>query len=161
MESLKELIQTLEAMTDTHTRLLDLAKEKRAILVDGNITGLQGLIHLESSCVEEILKLEQQRMNLVTAYMEQNSLTGHSFTLEELINIQNHATIKTTLTFIAKKLRILIQEITQINESNQQLIQTSLSYVQYSIGIHVRKEPVVGYGPKAKNRYSNLLDAKI
>lgn len=160
MESLKELIQTLETMIETHTRLLNLAEEKRTILVDGNVVGLQSLINRESSCVVEIQNLEQQRKQLVQDYMVQKGLMGHSFTLEELINIQGDPSVKSSLNFIAKQLRILVQEITHLNKSNQQLIHTSLSYVQYSIGIHVRRETAIGYGPYATNRYSNMLDAK-
>ena len=68
---------------------------------------------------------------------------------------------KATIILLAKQLRQIIQELSHINESNQQLIQTSLSYIQYSFGIHVRKEPAIGYGPNAGKRYSNLLDAKV
>jgi flagellar biosynthesis/type III secretory pathway chaperone len=161
MESLKNIIQTLETMTDAHQRLLDVATEKRTVLVEGNISSLQSLTHRESTYVDEIQKLEQQRIQFVQEYMVRKGLTGHSFTLEELIDIQNDATAKSTLHFIAKQLRVLVQKITQLNESNQQLIQTSLSYVQYSIGILVRKEQPSGYGPNATNRYSNLLDAKV
>lgn len=160
MEPLKKLIHTLEAMINAHTRLLDLAKQKRTILIEGNNIGLQSLVNRESSCVDEIQKLELERKHLVQEYMDRLGLTVHAFTLEELIKIQDDATVKTTLKFIAKQLRLLVQEITYINESNQQLIHTSLSYVQYSIGLHVRKEPAIGYGPNATNRYSNLLDAK-
>lgn len=161
MESLNKLIQTLEEMTDAHTRLLNLAEEKRTILVDGKIQELQSLINRESYCVDEIERLEQKRKQLVQIYIAQMGLTSEFFTLEELINIQNDATTKTTLDYITKQLRGLVHKITQLNESNQQLIHTSLSYVQYSIGMLVRKEPAIGYGPYAKNRYSNMLDAKI
>jgi flagellar biosynthesis/type III secretory pathway chaperone len=161
MESLKHIIQTLETMIESHTRILDLAKEKRTVLVDGQISELKTLVYRESMCADEIQKLEQQRKRFVQEYMGQKGITSHSFTLEELINSQDNASTKSTLTSIAKKLRTLVEDITHINESNQQLIQTSLSYVQYSIGMHVRKEPAIGYGPNSSNRYSNLLDAKI
>ena len=161
MENLNNLILTLETMTDAHKRLLELAKEKRTTLVEGSIQELQSLINRESLCVTEIEKLEQKRTQLVQEYMSQKGLKGQSFSLEELINIQNDATTKTTLHDIAKPLRALVQKIIYLNESNQQLIHSSLSYVQYSMGMLVRKEPAIGYGPNAKNRYSNMLDAKV
>jgi flagellar biosynthesis/type III secretory pathway chaperone len=161
MESLKEVIHTLETMIDAHTSLLELAGEKRNILVGGNIQLLQSLVYRESSFVVEIEKLELQRSKFVQEYLGKRGLPGHSFTLEELIEIQDNASSKATLKNIAKQLRFLIQEITHLNGSNQQLIHTSLSYLQYSIGMFVRKEPAIGYGPHAKNRYSNLLDAKV
>ncbi|WHZ05402.1 flagellar protein FlgN [Neobacillus sp. YX16] len=161
MEDVKNLIDNLEEMIDAHKRMLDLAKEKRTLLVEGNSDGLKAVVYRESSCVDEIQKLEQQRKQLVQEYMVNKGLSGQSFSLEELSNIQGSPFVRTTLQSISKQLHVIIREITQLNESNQQLIQASLSYVQYSMGMLVKKEPAIGYGPNAKNRYSNMLDAKI
>lgn len=161
MDSLNTLIQSLEIMVDAHSRLLDLAKGKRDMLVNGNIQDLQSQIHREALCVDEIQKLEQIRMQKVQEFFEKKGIKGDSFTLEELIKLQYDNQIKVKLTSIAKQLRSLIQEISQINENNQQLIQTSLSFIQYSIGMFAKKEPAIGYGPNAKNRYTSMLDAKI
>jgi flagellar biosynthesis/type III secretory pathway chaperone len=161
MEDVKALIPILESMLDAHNRLLDTAKSKRTILVEGDSNGLRNLVHQESSIVDEIQKLEQQRKQFVKTYMVQKGLSDQSFTLEEVMNIQGNPLVKNALQSIAKQLHVLIQEITHLNESNQQLIQASLSYVQYSIGMLVKKEPAIGYGPKSGGRYSNMLDAKI
>jgi flagellar biosynthesis/type III secretory pathway chaperone len=161
MEDVKNLIENLERMIDAHKHMLDLAKEKRTLLVAGDSDGLKTCVYRESSCVDEIQKLEQHRKQLVQEIMVNKGLSGQSFSLEELSNHQESPFVKTTLQSIAKKLHVLIQEITHLNESNQQLIQASLSYVQYSMGMLVKKEPAIGYGPNAKNRYSSMLDAKI
>lgn len=153
---------TLESMIEAHSRLLEVANEKRTVLVSGDTQGLQTLVHKESLYIDEIQKLEENRKQQVQEYMENQGVTGESFTLDELMQIIKSPNEQVALQTIAKKLRSLVQELTHVNESNQQLIQTSLSFVQYSIGMHVRKEPPVGYGPKAgNNRYSSILDAKI
>ncbi|NHC42274.1 flagellar protein FlgN [Bacillus sp. MM2020_1] len=161
MEALKILIQTMETMVDAHRRLLDLAKGKITILVDGNIQELQSHVYREGLCVEEIQKLEQIRKQYVQVYMEQKGIQADSFTLEELIKVQKDESSRARFTKIAMQLREIIQEISKLNESNQKLIQASLSYIQFSIGMFAKKEPAIGYGPNAKNRYSNMLDAKI
>jgi septal ring factor EnvC (AmiA/AmiB activator) len=161
MEALKILIQTMETMVDAHRRLLHLAKGKITILVDGNIQELQSHVYREGLCVEEIQKLEQIRKQYVQVYMEQKGIQADSFTLEELIKVQKDESSRAQFTKIAMQLREIIQEISKLNESNQKLIQASLSYIQFSIGMFAKKEPAIGYGPYAKNRYSNMLDAKI
>ncbi|MGG1401157.1 flagellar protein FlgN [Bacillus salipaludis] len=161
MESLKNLIQTLKALIDAHSRLLELAKEKRNVLIEGDVLKLQSLIPHENSCVEEIQSLELQRKRLVQDYLNQKQLPLQSLTFEELIKMVDDQAVQSAGRILTKQLRILIQEISNLNESNQQLIQTSLSYVQYSIEMLVRKEPAIGYGPRATNRYSHLLDAKV
>jgi flagellar biosynthesis/type III secretory pathway chaperone len=161
MEDVNGLIPILESMLDAHKRLFDTAMAKRTLLVEGDTDGLKNLVHQESSLVDEIQKLEQQRKQFVKSYMEKKGLSDQPVTLDEVIYIPGNPLVKNTLQSIAKQLHDLIKEITHLNESNQQLIQASLSYVQYSIGLLVKKEPTIGYGPKSGGRYSNMLDAKI
>jgi hypothetical protein len=160
MESLKKIIQLLQTMIEAHTKLLALAKEKRSVLVEGDILGLQSVSNRESTCADEIQRLENERKEWVMHYLTEKGVQTSSPTLEELLKFVVSPAEKIQLTLAAKQLRMIIQEISHINESNQQLIQTSLSYVQYSIGLHVRKEPSIGYGPYASKRYRNLLDIK-
>ena len=161
MQALNQLIETMEMMIDAHSRLLQIAKEKRATLVEGNIQGLQTLVYRESSCADEIQKLEQKRKDIVQEYIENKGCSSHLYTIEEVLNTVIDQALETKINLIAKQLRDLVYEITHINESNQQLIQTSLSYVQFAMGILIPKEQAIGYGPKAAKRYSSLLDAKI
>lgn len=83
---MEKLVQILAEMIDAHTRLLDLAKEKRTILVDGSIDGLQSVVIQENSCVNEIQKLDQQRQQSVQEYMAQKGIMGHFFRLRNTSN---------------------------------------------------------------------------
>lgn len=161
MDSFKKLIEILVSMVDAHTRLLDLTKEKRTILIKGDHKSLLQITHRENSCATEIERLEVQRQQYVEDYIAAKGYKSTSFTLEDMIALQTNPEIKTTLTAIAKKLRILVQEVAHLNKGNQQLIETSLSYIQYTIGMFVQNETPIGYGPKSKNGYASLLDAKI
>jgi flagellar biosynthesis/type III secretory pathway chaperone len=161
MDSIMSVLKTLEQLVESHNHLLDIMNEKRTILVDGNIDGLQSILLRESSLVDEIQKLEEQRIQFVQEYFLKKDLVNTNFSLEELVQIENDESIKNKLHSLAKQLRQIIKEITILNESNQELIQTSLSYVQFTISMHLRKEPSIGYGPNNKNRYMSLLDAKI
>jgi flagellar biosynthesis/type III secretory pathway chaperone len=160
MESLKQVIQTLASMVDAHKRVLELANRKKSILISGDVIELQTLLTHESAAVEELQKLEQQRMEWVAAYMSEKGVQGESFTLEDLLTIVTAPAIRIALQSQAKELRNLVQKISELNQTNQQLIETSLSYVQYSIGMLVPKEQSIGYGPNGRNRYASLLDAK-
>jgi flagellar biosynthesis/type III secretory pathway chaperone len=161
MASIMSVLKTLEQLVDAHKNLLDIMKEKRTILVEGNIDGLQSILLLESTWVDEIQKLEENRMQFVREYFSAKGLVSTNLSLEELLQIENDESIKNKLYSLAKQLRQFIKEISFLNESNQELIQTSLSYVQYTISMHLRKEPSIGYGPNNKNRYMSLLDAKV
>ncbi|NMD69080.1 flagellar protein FlgN [Bacillus sp. DNRA2] len=161
MNSLKKLIDILDSMVDAHKHLLELTQEKRAILIGGDLQNLMQITHRENSIASEIEKLEIQRKQFVEEYLTTKGYTGTSFTLEEIIKRLNEASIEATLTTIGKQLRSIVQEISTVNKGNQQLIETSLAFLQYSINLLVPKDAPVGYGPKAKNKYASLLDAKV
>ncbi|WP_147535362.1 flagellar protein FlgN [Bacillus marasmi] len=159
--TLKNLIEILVSMVDAHKRLLDLTKEKRQVLIEGDHQNLLQMTHRENSIAIEIEKLENQRKQFVEEYLKTNGYRGTSFTLEEIIKLLNDAHIEATMTKIAKQLRTLVQEISTINKGNQQLIETTLAYLQYSMNMFIPKDTPVGYGPKSKNNQASLLDAKV
>ena len=163
MEALKQLLLIMNNLLECNQKLLGLAKEKKKLLIENNIQELHKLNHQELVCVDELQKLENRRVSCVKEYMSSFGITGKSFSLEELLDLpdQNIQLFKAKLIDLAAHLRANINEISHINENNQQLIQNSLSYLDYSMGILVPKEPSIGYGPKAAKRYSSLLDAKI
>jgi flagellar biosynthesis/type III secretory pathway chaperone len=161
MESLKKLMEILVSMVDAHKKLLELAREKRSILIAGDQQKLLQIIHRENSCALEIEKLEEKRKFFTAQYLEMKGYAGTSFTLEEITKLQNDPQIIAALNSIAKQLRSLVQEIAHVNNGNQQLIETTLSYLQYTIGMFVQKDSPSGYGPKSRNNYMSLLDAKV
>lgn len=161
MNSLQTFIEIVETMVDAHSQLLKSAKKKRNILVDGTVEELQSVIYHEQTIVERIQKLEQQRTKLLHEYMDQHGDLGKQVTVEKLLNQLDDVEIKQKLKNNIKQLRALMKEVSYLNESNQQLIQTSLSYIHYSIEMLAQKQSAIGYGPNTRNTYSNLLDAKV
>jgi flagellar biosynthesis/type III secretory pathway chaperone len=161
MGSVKPIIQVMETMLGAHMKLIDATKEKRSALVDGDMSALHSIIYRVNSCTDEIQQLEEERKRLVAEYMKEKGYTSSAVTVEEVLAMMVDEEAKTRLNLIVSQLRDVIEEIRKINESNQQLIQSSLSYIQYSIGMFVSKEPSIGYGPEKANRFASLLDAKI
>lgn len=163
MTPLQNLLECLEHTCEAHNEMLKIAENKRKVLIEGDIATLQGLTIPESTLIEKIQSLESQREELVREYLNEKQISGPkpTYTLDDVLVGEDHVFIKKRISQTAKKLRKIIGELSRLNEDNQQLIQASLSYLQYSIGLFARKEQAVGYGPNAVNRYSNLLDAKI
>jgi flagellar biosynthesis/type III secretory pathway chaperone len=161
MDSLKMLKQILEKMVKVHQRLLDLAKEKRVILVEGRISHLQNVVNQESLCVEQIQKLEEERRNQTTHYLQSIGVPSGRSTMDMIIESLENQAEKSIFLSIVEQLRGLVKEMSYFNQSNQQLVQMSLSYIQYAIGIHIQKKPSIGYGPASARGYFNLLDAKV
>ncbi|CEG25903.1 flagellar protein FlgN [Bacillus sp. B-jedd] len=155
------LLAILEESLLSHQALLKLSDEKRDALINGDATELRSITVREAAIIEKIQELEGRREQLVCDYLSLKGLNAESFTLDKIMEQEENLVMKEKLNRTAKKLRETIADLSRVNEHNQKLIHTSLSYLQYSIGLFARKEQTVGYGPNAVNRYSNLLDAKI
>jgi flagellar biosynthesis/type III secretory pathway chaperone len=161
MDTLAKIKQTLEKMVDVHQRLLQLAKEKREILVDGTVSSLQNVISQESTCVEKVQNLEEDRKQLVHQYFSEKGISSNTFTVQDLVETLENEEEKSSLLTCAGQLIDLIREISHLNESNQELIKMSLSYIQYSMGMFIKKEPSIGYGPRSSKGHLGYLDAKV
>lgn len=161
MESLLKLKQTLTYMLEAHQQLLILARQKRAILVEGKVPELQNIISKESKWTVHILKLERQRQLEIKESFDEKGFTQYDLTMEQFIQVIDEPEEKLFLTKIIGQLRDIVQELSQLNRNNQELIQMSLSYIQYSLNILLPKEPAIGYGMKQTARSAKLLDAKI
>jgi flagellar biosynthesis/type III secretory pathway chaperone len=161
MDTLAKIKQTLEKMVDVHQRLIHLAEEKREILVNGTVSSLQNVISQESTCVEKVRNLEEDRKQLVHQYFSERGISSNTFTIHDLVETLEDQVEKSSLSGCARQLIDLIGEISHLNESNQELIKMSLSYIQYSMGMFIQKEPSIGYGPRASKGHLNFLDAKV
>jgi flagellar biosynthesis/type III secretory pathway chaperone len=161
MESLLELKQTMTYLIETHQQLLDLARQKEAILVEGKVSNLQNIVGKESKLLDHVLKLEEKREQLMKQFLVEEGRTDHSLMMNQFVDLLGESEVKQSFTEKASQLREIIQELSRLNQNNQELIQMSLSYIQYSINILMPKEQSIGYGKKSTVRSAKLLDAKI
>jgi len=161
MEPIIKLKQTLIAMVDVHEQLLDLAYQKRTILVEGKTTELQMITSKETKCTELISQLEDERKQAVKGFLAQKGFILDSITMDQVLNMLDDSEDKQFLSTMTGRLKNVVEKLKYINQNNQELIKMSLSYIQYSINLFMPKEPSVGYGMKQPAHSAKLLDAKI
>ena len=120
---------------------------------------MQQLLQQESHRSGRIEELEGQRTEYVKQHMSMHGMVLEDTTLDKLAATATPSE-RQLLQSLAKELRALVDDIISLNEKNRQLIEASLSYVHYSIGLLVPKEQPIGYGA-GSGRYASVLDAKI
>lgn len=147
-------------MLDYHQQLLQLAKEKQSILVEGKVAALQNLIGQEMKCTDIIRDLETLREQQIAEIVAAKEYQVQSITMEQFIALLDDPEEKAHLAKLTEQLRECLAEITRLNQNNQELIQMTLSYIQYSMNILMPKEREIGYGHKSKSSSIKFLDAK-
>lgn len=167
MEAIQGIISVLESLLDTHERMLSLEKKKQSILVEDRTTELLPLLQDQSKLVKQIASLEQGRQEYVRQFMVQKGLTQVELPLSDLIKLETNSKVKEKITQVSGLLHSRLEELKQLNLLNQQLIDQSLSYIDYTLRL-ITEEPASfttynrgeGGGPVPSTQQRRFFDTK-
>ncbi|PWW08359.1 FlgN protein [Paenibacillus cellulosilyticus] len=160
--SVQVIIEILQKQSEVYERLIQLADEKTPMLVRNDVQQLNAIMLQERKLVKRAEELEVSRFthtNIFFSNMRSHYRLGK---LSDLIKAVTNADEKVALTQYHRLLTDLLAELKRKNELNQQLIQQSLSFLDYSIGLlvedpsenYIYKNPMsTGYGQTTYSKY--------
>ena len=94
------------------------------------------IVNKESKLVRHIDELDKQRFNEISKYLISRGYKPNpQITVSDLIRLIFKAEEKQALLHAHKQLMVVLEKLKQMNISNQQLIQQSLSFIDYSIDL--------------------------
>jgi flagellar biosynthesis/type III secretory pathway chaperone len=133
MSDLYTVIEILEQLIAEHERMLDLAKHKKDVLIKGAINDLARILQFESRCINTIQSLELEREKHVSLYLMRRGVRKETCYLSDLIEMAGDGEVKNVLSGCQKRLGEIIKELQNMNELNQQLIEQSLAFVNFTL----------------------------
>lgn len=122
----------LSEYISTYQALITLSKEKTQILVAGDISRLDDLLARETEILLTAKKLELKRNKLLVEWGQDEKWASDNVTLEFVIS-QLVPQFKTETENQAVQLKRLIEELRGINQTNGELIEQSLQFVNYTL----------------------------
>lgn len=131
--ALNELIAIMAQETELYEELLELAGQKRDVLIEHRLKELKQIVHQESELLIRLVKLDFQRTPVFTALLsaqEQESSHELSVLLPKL-----ELDERDELSRAKERLQAIIREISTRNAINQKLIETQLQYTSFCIGL--------------------------
>ncbi|MFE4712079.1 MULTISPECIES: flagellar protein FlgN [Paenibacillus] len=132
--ALTTLIELLERLDEVHIQMLDLAATKKQAIMENKIEMLIQIINKESKQMKTIEQLEEERAQAIHAFLQGAGIRSNlKLNLSELSRLVFDLDDKQRLLHIQKKLAGTLQQLKEANALNQQLIQQSLSYIDFSI----------------------------
>lgn len=163
---IEELFSILEAETGCYQKLLDMADNKKDVIIKGNVPSLQEITKLEQELAGHLLRLEKKRkQNIEDICLVLNKKT-EDMTIHQLIDVLL-GDEKEKLRQINDHLIGIIQELQRQNEINKKLIQQSLDFIDFTVNaVQSTTADSLGNSYQAKgNRYDdykgrNFFDAK-
>ncbi|UKS26132.1 flagellar protein FlgN [Paenibacillus sp. HWE-109] len=134
--SIKPLLDTMDKLQDAHEALLELAKAKKQILISNDVERLNMFVNKESKYVRAVAEANQERLQHVSSYLISRGYNPNpKITISDLIKVIFKAEEKQALLQAQQKLMMTIQDLKQINKLNQQLIEQSLAFIDYSVDL--------------------------
>jgi flagellar biosynthesis/type III secretory pathway chaperone len=152
---MNNLITILQTLAEFHQSLLETAKRKQQILILAEMKPLIAILAEESKLIKKINEADKQRM----------AILGEQSTLSEIIERQAEGEEKKELLSLQAKLKSLFAEIERVNQTNQQLVEQSLTFTNFMMEQMLPKIDGTGtYSVKVDGKESNesvrFFDAK-
>lgn len=131
---LKSLVNVLKQEAAIYEELLAMSKDKTDVIVKGKIQELEQMVKSEQEYILRLSGFESEREALVDRLSDIKDTKAEELTIsaitqmfagkeaEELLNVQ-------------QKLMETIKSLSETNELNEKLIQSSLEYINFTISL--------------------------
>lgn len=134
--SIQPLLDTMDKLQEAHEELLELAQVKKQILISNDVDRLNIIVNKESKFVRGIAESNQERLQHISSYLISRGYNPNpKITIGDLIKVIFKAEEKQALSQAQQKLLETIQHLKQYNTLNQQLIEQSLAFIDYSVDL--------------------------
>lgn len=157
MTDSQKLVDVLRGEVEIYEVLLGLAIKKTDIIIAGKVKELDEIIQIEKQLIKKIMKLEEQRENILDSIDADGKMTIND--LIESISSKDSQDLKD----IKYNLTNILKELEERNKLNAALIEQALEYVNYSIqtisSALESENGIYGNNGNAK-KYTSLIDKK-
>jgi flagellar biosynthesis/type III secretory pathway chaperone len=147
---IQQLIDVIGRLTHAHKALLTLAEQKKNALIGNHVDEVSAITNKETRISRTIDQLLKEQADATNAFFRSKGFQPtRAITVTELSRLIAEPELKDELLRAREALLATIELLATANQLNQQMIQQSLSFVNYSIDLVV--------GPDEDPVYRNPL----
>ena len=133
---IEELIDTLNKENNEYEKLLELSRRKATVIVSRDIPALEKITDDEQIVVSAIGNLDSKREQVTRDIADVINKDVESLKLSVLIDLLGkQPKEQKALSEVHDKLKVTVDSVRRINESNRQLIDQSLEMVEFDINM--------------------------
>ncbi len=132
MQDMRPLLQAMTEEKDVHQMLLDIAIQKKEVLIHNEVNMLNGIVQRERQLVLRAGELEEQRQELVEDLAGHLSMEGNELSFANVIELCDEP-LKREFCDLKKDLGDIVLQLRQNNDINKRLIQTHMDYTSFCI----------------------------
>jgi flagellar biosynthesis/type III secretory pathway chaperone len=132
------LLRTIADLNDSHHTLLELADLKKDVLIHDQVAKLTEIVTKENKLIKQIGIQNQERLEAVGNFLiEKGYKPNPKVTISDLTKIIFNIEDKKALMDSQRQLKETIHQLRQKNAVNQQLIEQSLIFIDYSLDLYI------------------------
>ncbi|GKU76826.1 flagellar protein FlgN [Paenibacillus sp. L3-i20] len=135
--SISNITDILQQQLKLYGRLLECEEMKKEMIINNQVVELNVLTQKQKLLTAKADELETSRLLATAKYFRDSGLRTRSGILSDLIKSVYNPDEKQQLTRLYDDLSALLKRLKQTNEVNQQLIQQSLDFINFSIGLMI------------------------
>ncbi|MFU1796314.1 flagellar protein FlgN [Paenibacillus azoreducens] len=136
--SIQALIDTLDRLNDLHVELLQVAEMKKQAVIHNRYEDITAALTKESRLLKSVKELEEQCYQEGQAFIAGKGIKSKlRLTISEISRLVFEPEEKARLIEVQRELTSNLEELKRVNSHIQDLIQQSLSYIDFSLNLMV------------------------
>lgn len=154
------LLSVLEQENVEYQRLTELSRQKRQIIIDADIPGLEEITGKEQDVTSTILNLENKRREVINDMAIVLSKDPKDLTITNMIAFLNkQPEEQQRLKNVQERLRSTLDGMVKINQQNEMLLQQALEMIDFDLTLFksMRQAPATANYDKFANNTGDLL----
>ena len=132
---INELLVVLNDQAENYENLLGLSQEKHEVLVQNDVKSLQKITNVENIIVGNNQKLEKKRVKIIRDISMVLGRKEDEMTLTLLAELIKQQEEYAPLVEVSQRLRSVVDQLKEANESNKTLLALSLDYVEFTMNL--------------------------
>ena len=149
----ERLIGVLERLNEIHEKLLELAERKRQALIRNDVQEVSAATAAENQLIKSVEQLLAEKREATNDFFRSRGFQPvREVTVTELSRLVTDSAMKEALLAARDRLSATAERLRQKNELNQQLLEQSLDFINYSLDVLI--------GPDDDPMYQNPMDKR-
>ena len=133
---IEELIQVLEEECVIYEDLYKISDTKTQVIVKADMEELKKITDYEQNVIDEVLMLEKKRQNIVDNIAIVLNQNKEHMTVADIVRImENQPEFQKPLSELHHRLRVVVEQLQQVNGQNRELLENALEMTEFSINI--------------------------
>lgn len=157
---MEDFMEVLEKENGEYERLTELSREKRQIIIEGNVPALEEITNREQEITSILKNLENRREEVVKDMSIVLSKEPSELTVTNMIAFLNkQPKEQQKLRELKEKLRNTLNEMADINTQNEILLKQAMEMAEFDLTLFksMRQAPTTANYDKRANNTGDLL----